>query len=1100
MKIFNVILTAFAMTMASAVYADELPEWNNPENISYGKEAPHAWFFSFENIDSARKLLPENSRFYYLLDGKWSFFWSPDPESRPADFYKKDYDISGWDEIEVPSNWNVYGLQKDGSQKYGTPIYVNQQVIFKHSVMPGDWKGGVMRTPPADWTVAKARNETGSYRRTFVMPKGWDGREVFVNFDGVDSFFYLWVNGEYVGFSKNSRSTAEFDITPFLANGENVIAVEVYRNSDGSFLEAQDMFRLPGIFRSVYLTSRPKLHIRDIRVNTDFDADYADARLNIETEVRNMDRRTAKGYYLDYSLYKNEIYGDDNEKVAEVGAKTQVPVLAAGNISLAKETIMVKSPEKWSAESPVRYVLVAQLKNRAGRVIETVSAGIGFREVEIKDTPASADEFGLAGRYWYLNGKTIKLKGVNRHDTNPNTGHVVSREDMERDIMMMKRANINHVRGSHYPNDPYWYYLCDKYGIYLEEEANIESHEYYYGDASLSHPKEWEAAHVDRVLAMVHAQINHPSVVIWSLGNEAGPGQNFVAAYNALKLVDKSRPVQYERNNDIVDMGSNQYPSIDWTRRAVTGKMDIKYPFHISEYAHSMGNACGNLSDYWKAIESTNYLCGGAIWDWIDQAIYNYNSFGVRYLAYGGDFGDKPNDGQFVMNGIIFADHTPKPQYYEVRKVYQYIDVIKSDDLNYRVFNKNYFIDLSYADLKWTAYADGMAVADGMLDIGKLAPRNSIEVKLPSGIRKEGCENIVSFEFILKENTPWAGKGYVVAAEQFELDKPNPAARIQPCAVSGKALGFSENEVFAEVTGEGFKVVFDKAAGTIYKLDYYGNPVICNGGGPVLNAFRAFTNNDNWFYESWFENGLHNLRHKVLKCETGLADNGDVRLMFTVRSQAPNGAKIKGGTSSGNNSIEEYQDKPFGDEDFMFTAIQTWTVRADGSILLEADIDSNKPEAVLPRLGYIMRVPAGLDSFSYYGRGPVSNYPDRKTGQFVGIYHNTVAGEFEPFPKPQEMGNHEDVRWCSLTDKLGCGIEIVAADRMSASVSRYSAMDMTLAGHIIELPQTGDTYLCVDKAVTGLGGNSCGQGGPLAADCVKAGKHHFSFVIRKAAR
>ena len=650
-------------------------EWESPENLALNKEQPHAYFFPFQDLESARKVLPENSKFWQSLNGDWKFHLAPDPDSRPADFYQTNYDVTSWDVIPVPSSWNIYGIQKDGSLKYGTPIYVNQPVIFQHSVKVDDWRGGVMRTPPANWTTYKHRNEVGSFRRDFEIPQDWDGREVFISFDGVDSFFYLWINGKYVGFSKNSRNTANFNITPYLQKGKNIVAAEVYRSSDGSFLEAQDMFRLPGIFRTVALYSVPKVHFRDLVAIPDLDATYTDGSLTINADIRNLDKKAAKDYKVYYSLYANKLYSDENTLVDGVSSPV-IEKIVPNEIGKVQTVFQVKAPNKWSAEFPYRYTLVAELKDKKNRTIETVSTIVGFRKVEIKDTPASEDEFGLAGRYYYVNGKTVKLKGVNRHESNPAVGHAITREMMEKEIMLMKRANINHVRNSHYPDDPYWYFLCNKYGIYLEDEANIESHEYYYGAASLSHPVEWKNAHVARVMEMVHANVNNPSIVIWSLGNEAGPGKNFVAAYDALKKFDTSRPVQYERNNDIVDMGSNQYPSIGWVRGAVQGKYDIKYPFHISEYAHSMGNACGNLIDYWEAMESTNFFCGGAIWDWVDQSMYNYDpKTGTRYLAYGGDFGDTPNDGQFVMNGIVFGDLEPKPQYYEVRKVYQNIGV-----------------------------------------------------------------------------------------------------------------------------------------------------------------------------------------------------------------------------------------------------------------------------------------------------------------------------------------------------------------------------------------------------------------------------------------
>ena len=708
-------------------------EWESPENLALNKEQPHAWFFSFKDQESARKVLPENSAYWQSLNGDWKFNWVRTPEERPKDFYQTNFDVSGWDNIPVPSSWNIVGLQKDGTQKYGTPIYVNQPVIFQHKVAVDDWRGGVMRTPPENWTTFKDRNEVGSYRREFTIPTDWEGKEVFINFDGVDSFFYLWINGQYVGFSKNSRNTASFNITPYLVKGKNIVAAEVYRSSDGSFLEAQDMFRLPGIYRTVSLTAVPQLHVRDLVATPNLDATYTDGSLAIRADIRNLGKKMAKGYSMVYSLYANKLYSDDNTKIENVTATAPIAQIPPGLEMNAETVLKIQNPNKWSAEQPYRYTLVGELKDKKGRTVETVSTTVGFRKVEIKDTPASEDEFGLAGRYYYVNGKTVKLKGVNRHESNPAVGHAITRKMMEEEVMLMKRANINHVRNSHYPDDPYWYYLCNKYGLYLEDEANIESHEYYYGAASLSHPAEWKDAHVARVLEMVHANINNPSIVIWSLGNEAGPGQNFVDAYNALKKEDLSRPVQYERNNKIVDMGSNQYPSISWVRGAVKGDYDIKYPFHISEYAHSMGNACGNLIDYWEAMESTNFFCGGAIWDWVDQSLYNYTPDGKRYLAYGGDFGDTPNDGQFVMNGIVFGDLEPKPQYYEVKKVYQHIGVTEIDASKglFEIFNKYYFNDLSDYAVKWSLYENGKEVESGSLNPGTVAPRKRVQVAVP---------------------------------------------------------------------------------------------------------------------------------------------------------------------------------------------------------------------------------------------------------------------------------------------------------------------------------------------------------------------------------
>ena len=1080
-------------------------EWESPENLALNKEQPHAYFFPFQDLESARKVLPENSKFWQSLNGDWKFHWAPDPDSRPADFYQTNYDVTSWDVIPVPSSWNIYGIQKDGSLKYGTPIYVNQPVIFQHSVKVDDWRGGVMRTPPANWTTYKHRNEVGSFRRDFEIPQDWDGREVFISFDGVDSFFYLWINGKYVGFSKNSRNTANFNITPYLQKGKNIVAAEVYRSSDGSFLEAQDMFRLPGIFRTVALYSVPKVHFRDLVAIPDLDATYTDGSLTINADIRNLDKKAAKDYKVYYSLYANKLYSDENTLVDGVSSPV-IEKIVPNEIGKVQTVFQVKAPNKWSAEFPYRYTLVAELKDKKNRTIETVSTIVGFRKVEIKDTPASEDEFGLAGRYYYVNGKTVKLKGVNRHESNPAVGHTITREMMEKEIMLMKRANINHVRNSHYPDDPYWYFLCNKYGIYLEDEANIESHEYYYGAASLSHPVEWQNAHVARVMEMVHANVNNPSIVIWSLGNEAGPGKNFVAAYDALKKFDTSRPVQYERNNDIVDMGSNQYPSIGWVRGAVQGKYDIKYPFHISEYAHSMGNACGNLIDYWEAMESTNFFCGGAIWDWVDQSMYNYDpKTGTRYLAYGGDFGDTPNDGQFVMNGIVFGDLEPKPQYYEVRKVYQNIGV-KAVDVEkgvFEIFNKYYFKNL--ADdyyLMWSVYEDGKAIQATLKKDINLAPRQRMQISLPynRAAFKKDAEYFVKVQFILKDKMPWADKDFVMAEEQVLVKEATDRPLISE--VAGATAGSLKSRMNPsteriEIKGDGFEAEFDQQTGSIYSLKYGDKTIIAAGNGPKLDALRAFTNNDNWFYAPWFEYGLHNLQHKMIEVTAREKDSKMV-LSFTVESQAPNAASIKGGTSSGKNSIVELTDRKFGANDFKFITNQVWTVYPDGSIELQSSITSTRPSLTLPRLGYVMKVPQEYANFTYYGRGPIDNYADRKSGQFIEQHTNTVAGEFVNFPKPQDMGNHEDVRWCALTNQAGQGAVFIATDRLSVSALQYSALDLILASHPYQLPKAGDTYLHLDCAVTGLGGNSCGQGGPLVQDRVFAGHHNMGFIIRPA--
>ena len=1109
--LFGLLLSSL---MAAPVHADDHPtggylfgqaaaptgnEWQAPGELGYNKLPARALFSSFSSVDEARKVLPEYAKDYLSLDGEWRFHFSKNPDERPKDFFTRGYDDSRWDRLQVPVSWNMAGIQKDGTLKYGVPIYVNQWVIFKYNIEPGDWKKGVMREPPKNYTTYEYRNEVGSFRRSFDIPATWDGKEVYLNFDGVDSFFYLWINGRYVGFSKNSRNTARFDISPYINKGKNEIAVEVYRSSDGSFLEAQDMFRLPGIFRNVSVTATPKVHVADVKAIPA----YTDGKgtVNLNTTLQNLTAKTAKDLHIRWSLYKNRLFADDNELVATFeDAKAKTTCNSKGQAAI-RQTLTVDNVAAWTAEAPNVYVVVGELM-QGKKVLETISFQTGFRTVEIKDTPASQDEFGLAGRYYYINGKPVKLKGVNRHDTNPLTGKVISREQMEHEIMLMKRANINHIRTSHYPNDPYFYYLCNKYGIYLESEANIESHEYFYGKASLSHVPEFQAAHVDRVMTMAHQLVNNPSIVIWSLGNEAGPGHNFVVAYDSLKAYDASRPVQYERNNDIVDMGSNQYPSIAWTRDAVKGRMGIKYPFHISEYAHSMGNAVGNLVDYWEEMESTNFFMGGAIWDWIDQSMYNYTKEGKRYLAYGGDFGDTPNDGQFVMNGIIFGDEQPKPQYYEVKKVYQYIGTTWKDakTATLDVFNKNYYTDdLSGYAMSYVLTADGVAVKKGELDLGSVPARTHKAITI-TGLN-EGLdpnkEYLLHIVYRLKEDMPWAKAGYIQAEEQL----PVQVAAARPAiATAGKVNMSAVKDNKIVLSGKAFTTTFDLTKGTIYNLQYDGKTIIPDGCGPELNAFRAWVNNDNWAYEGWYANGLNNLQHKCTSYTTHANANGSVSVVCNVESQAPYSYRLEGGNANWKKLIEN-KEKPFGKDDFRFTTQVVYTIFPDGSIESESAITSNKPNLTLAKLGYTVRLPKALRLLNYYGRGTVDNYPDRKTGQMIGIYEQQdVEDEFVAFPKPQDTGNHQDTRWLSLAGNGGqdalYGALFVAKDKMSFSALPWSDNTIAMANHPHELPQSDYTYLHLDMAITGLGGNSCGQGGPLQRDRVMATPHTFGYMIR----
>ena len=1099
-------------------------EWQSPDSVAVNKLQPHAWFFSFRNIDEARKVLPENSSYWKSLDGMWKFHWAPNPDERPKDFFRTDYDVSKWDDIKVPMNWNMAGLQRDGKNKYGDPLYSNQRVIFQHSWQPmNDWKGGVMRTPPKDWMTYRNRNEVGSYRRTFTVPADWKGQEIYLNFDGVDSFFYLYINGKYVGFSKNSRNLAEFNITPYLnkEGEENTVAVEVYRHSDGSFLESQDMFRLPGIFRTVALTAKPQVQVRDFKAIPDLDETYSNAKLHITAQLQNLSKKAIKGYTIQYSLYANRLYSDENTLLSGVTASAKLAgkLNAKGEISLEATLDAANKVNLWSAEAPHRYTLVGELKDGKGRTVQTFSTFVGFRKVEIKETPAEKDEFGLAGRYYYLNGQPIKLKGVNRHENNVKAGHTVSREQMEHEVFLMKRGNINHVRNCHYPDAPYWYYLCDKYGIYLEDEANIESHQYYYGKQSLSHVPEFRNAHIARNMEMVHATVNHPSVVIWSLGNEAGPGKTFVDCYNAIKAYDTSRPVQYERNNDIVDMGSNQYPSIAWVQGAVQGKYKLKYPFHISEYAHSMGNACGNLIDYWDAIESTNFFIGGAIWDWVDQALDKQDpATGKTYWAYGGDFGkdNKPNDGMFCMNGIMRPDLTPKAQYFEVKKVYQNVGV-KAIDMKQgqiEIFNKNYFEPLKNYQIVWSLYKDGVCVKKNQPLQGAkniVGPREKGIYTLPYDYASldANSEYFVTVQFLLGKDMPWAKKGYVQMEEQLRVKGADVAApSIAAVAKNGKAMKYQLDKAAkrASITGENFQVAFDLNTGAIYSLKYGNQIIIKDGNGPKLDAYRAPTDNDAGigYHNAWFKNGLYDLQH-VVKSWTCIPNkkDGTYKLDFTVESQGKEGCDVNYGNRDRDpESCYNFEKNKHAltDADLKFTSRQIYTIYKDGSIEMQSAIGANRSKVILPRIGYSMVLPSELNQYDYYGRGPVNNYNDRKTSQFIGWYHSPVAEQGIMLPKPQAQGNREEVRWCAVTNSQQQGVVFISDSTMSASALPWSQQELTLAAHPYQLPKSSGTHLHLDAKVTGLGGASCGQGGPLTPDQVRSTPTTFGFIIRPAVK
>jgi beta-galactosidase len=667
-------------------------------------------------------------------------------------------------------------------------------------------------------------------------------------------------------------------------------------------------------------------------------------------------------------------------------------------------------------------------------------------------------------------------------------------------MQRLKQANVNHVRLSHYPNDPYWYYLSDKYGMYLQDEANIESHGYYYGEESLSHPQEWEAAHVDRIMAMVERDKNHPSVTIWSLGNEAGPGANFVAGHAALKARDTSRPTHYERNNAIVDLDSNQYPSVGWTHSKAAQK-DNKKPFYISEYAHIMNNGMGNLADYWAAIETSDNIFGASIWEWSDQGLEKTVADGRRFIAYGGDFGDFPNDGQFIVKGVVYANRDPKPSFWEVKKVYQDISVaaVADDDAGtgeIEIFNKHFFKDLSGYDLAWELTGDGAVLGAGQLPAPAVASRAKRKVKLPLSAftAKPGVDYRLRVGFRTTTGTILGPAGYEIAAEQLAVK--NPAGDAKPALVAaGDHPTVSEDGELTTVSGQDFRAVFDRKTGELTALDYAGRPVFKPGKGPALNVFRAPVNNDRWAMNNWFGLGLRHLEARPVAFTVEKTTGNMVRVAALSDYSGATAERVSAYGSNKPKISAAGEDLPADAP--VFRVVSAWTVYPDGSVARQSTISATGRDIPLAKVGFTMELPAAYSRAEYYGRGPEENYPDRKTGSFLGRYSRAVKDFFEPYAKPQDMANREDVSWVALRDDSGSGVLFAGLGRMSATVLSYTADELAAAAHPTDLPANPDrTRLDLDAAVLGLGGASCGPI-PIARDIVKAGAaHHFGFVIR----
>lgn len=1016
--------------------------WEDPTVFKVGQMEPHAHFIPYQDVESLRTNKWENSSYYQSLNGRWKFHWSANPAKRPNIFFQNDFDTSGWDEIPVPSNWELQG--------YGVPIYVNDRYPFP-------------KNPPK---VPHNDNPVGSYKRYFTVPESWDGREIFIQFGAVKSAAYFWLNGEFLGYNQGSKTPVEFDITPFLLSRKNSIAVEIYRYSDGSYLECQDFWRLSGIEREVFLWSTPKVRINDFFVKTDLINEYNDGAFSVEVE---MSQSLEEAYFMDCFLLDNE-----GEEVFKGSKRIEDVQNKPNSIFFSKK---IKHPKKWTAETPNLYQLVLILKDEKGAIVETVGCKVGFRKVEIKN--------GLL----LINGKAITLKGVNRHEHNEVNGHVITEESMLLDIQLMKQYNINAVRSSHYPNHRRWYELCDEYGLYVIDEANIEAHgmgacfqKPFDEAAHTSTLPDFKSAHLDRVKRMVERAKNHPSIIIWSIGNEAGNGDNMKAAYAWVKERDDTRPVQYEQageaeNTDIICPMYLKVESIEAYAQRTTNR-----PLIMCEYAHAMGNSVGNLQEYWEVIERYPNLQGGFIWDWVDQGILAQTEKGKSYWMYGGDFGgdDVPSDGNFCINGLLFPDRTPHPAIEEVKKVYQNVEVRAIDveqGVNvgegvFQIKNKFDFIDLRNVRLEWAILENGVPIETGTVENFNIEAKQTELIKIPFSFeRKTGRAYFINFSFLTKKEKALVPKGHEIAKEQLLIQEGRTV--ILEKSYSGEDLKINETNNQLTIKGDTFSIRFSNETGLIEA--YFLEEQLILEKGAIPNFWRAPTDNDlgnlmpfrlaNWKTAS---------RERQLKSKkiSTLEDGGiEIKSLFELA-----GVKI------------EYE--------------LTQTISKDGSLFFKGKFLSPETELPeLPRFGFTLNLPISFSNIKWYGRGPHENYWDRKTSAFIGIHKSTVANQYHPYIRPQENGNKTDTQWLELTNNEGSGWRIIGSPQFDFSALFYSINDLDLGTpkplkHTIDLEEQSYISLQIDKRQMGVGGDDSWGAYPHEKYRLFYQPYEFEFLMK----
>ncbi len=1031
MNLKRILLLAVTSFSATFVFAQE-PIWNDPGKNADNRRTNVSDFFSYESQNVAEKGKKDASGRYVSLEGTWKFCWVKNANERPDGFYALNYDDSKWSTMKVPGIWEMNG--------YGDPIYVNTSYAWRH-----DWQ----TNPPY---VQDLNNNVGSYRRSFRIPSDWDGQQIIMHIGSATSNITVYVNGQYVGYSEDSKVAAEFDITKFVKSGEdNLIAMQIMRWCDGSYLEDQDFWRLCGIARECYLYARPEAAVEDVFITPDLVNNYRDGKLDIQLTANNSDGDKVEA----------RLVSDKGKEVAKKSTS-----IKGGKAQISFD---VKNPLKWSAEAPNLYKLYIT-HAKGGDVLEVIPQNVGFRKVEIKNAQL------------LVNGEPVLIKGVDRHELDPDGGYVVSVERMIQDIQRMKQLNVNADRTCHYPNDPRWYELCDIYGIYVTAEANIESHGMGYGDKTLAKREDYHDAHIERNQHNVRVLKNHPSIIVWSLGNEAGYGPNFEDAYDWVKAYDKSRPVQYEQagQNKKTDIFCPMYYDYGNCEKYAQG--DNPRPLIQCEYAHAMGNSIGGFKEYWELIRKYPKYQGGYIWDFIDQGLRGKSkTTGKQIWTYGGDYGRFPaSDNNFNCNGVINPDRELTPHAFEVQYYYQNIwtSLVDKTKGEIEIYNENFFVPIEGVTLNYVIQAEGQNLTRGSVDVSSLniAPKTKKRVVLPEIVKaignNDGKELVCNITYSLNNDTPLMKKGDVVAHEQFVLTDYQ-YADIDKIAAKQGEVKTEEHSAYVVVSANGVDYTFSKGDGFVAYIDVEGQPMMQEDYELKPNFWRAPTDNDYGAqfqrkFRAWHNPNFHMNDFKVTK----QGDNCKIIARYDIRR---------------NNSA----------------LVMTYLVTPEGKLIVDEKLevdDGAQEKPYLWRYGMQLQMPKQFDRIEFYGKGPQENYCDRNNFANIDVYNQLVSEQYWGYVRPQESGNKTQVRWWKVINAAGKGFLFESTEPMECSALPYLQDDLTLGDdkgqhHSGDLTERPFTTVNIAQKQMGMGCVNSWGAWPLQKYMIPFQNHEFKFVI-----